>query len=84
MDGEVDDEVEPFGWGAGSEVRCDRAWRERSWATSSELSFAALMARVVGMVRRAAAKAPMASCSREPWGSYISLVQSEKRELRSA
>lgn len=47
-------------------TRWERAWRERSWATSSELSFAALTARVVGMMRREAAKAPMASCSREP------------------
>jgi hypothetical protein len=51
----------------GSEVRCDRAWRERSWATRSEESLAAFTARVVGIVRRAEAKAAMASCSLEPW-----------------
>jgi hypothetical protein len=51
----------------GSEVRCERAWRERSWATRSEESLAALTARVVGIVRRAEAKAAMASCSLEPW-----------------
>lgn len=52
--------------GAGSAVRWLKAWRERSWATRSLLSFAALTTRVVGTMRRAAAKAPMASCSREP------------------
>ena len=55
------------GWGTGSEVRCERAWRERSWATRSEESLAAFTARVVGIVRRAEAKAAMASCSLEPW-----------------
>lgn len=50
----------------GSDVRCASAWRERSWAMSSDESLAALTARVVGIVRRAAAKAPIASCSREP------------------
>jgi len=52
--------------GVGSEVRCESAWRERSCATSSEESLAAFTARVVGIVRRDAAKAPMASCSLEP------------------
>ena len=52
--------------GAGSEVRCERAWRERSWATSSLLSFAAFTARVVGMMRREEAKAPMASVLASP------------------
>ena len=54
------------GRGVGSAERWERACRERSWATSSVLSFAAFTARVVGTVRREAAKAPMASCSREP------------------
>jgi hypothetical protein len=53
--------------GEGWEVRCDRAWRERSCATRSEESLAAFTARVVGIVRRAEAKAAMASCSLEPW-----------------
>ena len=56
----------PAGWGAGSAVRWERAWRERSWATSSVLSFAAFTASVVGTMRREAANAPMASCSLEP------------------
>ena len=63
----------PFVWawfwageGVGSAVLWLRAWRERNWATSSVLSFAAFTARVVGIVRREAAKAPIASCSLEP------------------
>lgn len=62
------------GWGTGSEVRCDRAWRERSWATRSDESLAALTARVVGIVRRAEAKAAMASCSLEPWMCVLAWV----------
>ena len=42
------------------------ACRERSCATSSDESLAALTASVFGMDRRDCAKAPMASCSREP------------------
>jgi hypothetical protein len=59
-------EAEGGGVGA-SETRCERAWRTRSWATRSVASRAAFMARVRGMVRREVAKAPIASCSREPW-----------------
>jgi hypothetical protein len=58
----------------GTAARCERACRERSWATSSEASSAALMARVLGTMRRDWAKAAMASCSREPCG--IRLVAS--------
>lgn len=58
-------------------MRWERAWRERSWATSSLLSFAAFTERVVGIMRREAAKAPMASCSREPCEMFVSMVNVE-------
>ena len=48
------------------EVRWERAWRERRFATSSVASLAAFMARVLGMARSEVAKAAIASCSREP------------------
>lgn len=49
-----------------SRIRWEEAWQERSWATSSELSFAALTARVRGMMRRDWANSPIANCSLEP------------------
>jgi hypothetical protein len=67
----LEDVVWVGGCGTGSEVRCDSAWRERSCATRSEESLAALTARVVGIVRRAEAKAAMASCSLEPCEVFV-------------
>lgn len=59
-------------WGEGEEIssriRWEEAWQERSWATSSELSFAALTAKVRGMMSRDWANSPIANCSLEPWG----------------
>ena len=43
---QLEDVVWVGGCGTGSEVRCDRAWRERSCATRSDESLAALTARV--------------------------------------
>lgn len=51
----------------GLTVRCESACLERRLATSSVASFAALIARVLGIARSACAKAAMASCSREPY-----------------
>ena len=47
-------------------MRWESACAERSFAMSSEESLAALLERVDGMIRSEAAKAPIASCSREP------------------
>ena len=58
-----------LGLGTGavvSSIRWEEAWYERSWATRSEESLAALTARVRGIMRRVWANSPMASCSREP------------------
>lgn len=66
-EGEDVEEEEAAAVGGSSRIRWDEAWKERSWATSSEASLAALTARVRGMTRRDWANSPMASCSREPW-----------------
>ena len=46
--------------------RCEEACTERSMATRSEESFAALTASVRGMMRSDWANSPIASCSLEP------------------
>lgn len=65
-DGDLGDLEGEDGVGSSSRMRCDEACQERSWATSSDESLAALTARVRGMMSRDWANSPMASCSREP------------------
>ena len=59
----------------------ERAWRDRSWATSSDASLAAFTARVLGMARREAANSPMASCSREPFEIDVSVYSCRSERL---
>lgn len=60
------------GVGISSRIRCEEACHERSWATNSDESLAALTAKVRGIMRRDCANSPMASCSREPYQRGVS------------